>query len=407
MRTRYGLSPWIANVPAQRRPDYPKYRGEQTTTVVIVGGGLTGCATAYACAVAGLRPVLVEAARIGHGSTGRSAGLLLPEPGPAFRDVVQAHGVRQARHIFDAWRRASLDAAALLKRLRVRCDLEPRENVVAGFAADGKSLRREIDARDEAGLDATRLSARQVRLSTALEASAGMRLRDSFALDPYRACLGLAAAAVRRGATIVERAPATKVRVGRHTVEVVLDGGAIRAATVIVTTGAATAEFKPLRRHFRARETYLALTEPVPAAMRRQLGRAGVTVRDMRSPHHRLVWTRDGRILVGGADQDQKAVPPRLRDAVLVQRTGQLMYELLTLYPAISGLRPEFGWELPYGQTADGVMYIGPHRNYPRHLFALGVGGDSITGAFLSARLLMRAIGRTPEKADAAFGWTR
>jgi hypothetical protein len=52
-------------------------------------------------------------------------------------------------------------------------------------------------------------------------------------------------------------------------------------------------------------------------------------------------------------------------------------------------------------------MYIGPHRNYPRHLFALGSGGDSVTGAFLSARILMRALGRNPDKSDAAFGWTR
>ena len=42
----------------------------------------------------------------------------------------------------------------------------------------------------------------------------------------------------------------------------------MRAETVIVTTGIATAEFKPLRRHFKRRETYLVMTEPVPAPMR-------------------------------------------------------------------------------------------------------------------------------------------
>ena len=53
---------------------------------------------------------------------------------------------------------------------------------------------------------------------------------------------------------------------------VIVDGGLVRAETVIVTTGVATAEFKPLRRHFKRRETYLVLTEPLPAAMRKQLG---------------------------------------------------------------------------------------------------------------------------------------
>jgi glycine/D-amino acid oxidase-like deaminating enzyme len=108
---------------------------------------------------------------------------------------------------------------------------------------------------------------------------------------------------------------------------------------------------------------------------------------------------------VSGADQDETT--PRTREAVLVQRTGQLMYESLMMYPAISGLQPQHGWHLPYGETADGLMYIGPHRNYPHHLFALGSGGDSISGAFVAARILARAVRGQVDKADEVFGWTR
>jgi glycine/D-amino acid oxidase-like deaminating enzyme len=405
MRTRYGVSPWIENFPTSRRPEYPRLRGEHTVSVLIVGGGLTGCATAYACAVAGLRPVLVEAGRIGQGSAGRSAGLLLPEPGPSFRDLAGAHGVRTARRIFEGWRKASLDAAALLRRLRIRCDLDTRGSIVIASDRDEKLLRREFDARRDAGLDAAWLGPKQARAATALDVGAALKTRDAFSVDPYRACLGLAAAAIKRGARVFEHTRLTKVRWGRTTLDAALDAGAVRAGTIVVTTGAATDEYKPLRRHFKSRETYLVMTEPVPSAMRKQLGPRDVALRDSRSPRRRVAWTHDDRLLVAGGDQD--AMPSRARDAVLVQRTGQLMYELLTLYPAISGLRPEFGWDLSYGETADGVMYIGPHRNYPHHLFALGGGGDSITGAFLSARLLARTLAGAADKADAAFGWTR
>jgi glycine/D-amino acid oxidase-like deaminating enzyme len=170
-----------------------------------------------------------------------------------------------------------------------------------------------------------------------------------------------------------------------------------------VCTGTATSEFKPLRRHFKPREQYFAMTEPVPAAIRKQLAGPDVTISDTASPRHQVRWTRDSRLLVTGAAQDE--TPARKRDAVLVQRTGQLMYELLMMNPAISGLQPEYGWEGAYGETADGMMYIGPHRNYPRHLFALG--GDSLSGAFLAARVLSRAASGEPDKHDEVFGWTR
>ncbi len=405
MRTRYGVSPWIDSFPARRRPDYPRLRGEHTADVVIVGGGLTGCATAYACAAAGSKLMLLEGGRIGQGSAGRSAGLLLADPGPSFRDVAQAHGLRAARAVFESWRRASLDAAALLRRLRVPCALDGYDDVIVVRGDEEKLLRREFEAREEAGLPVRWLIQKSVRLATALDAAAGMRLRDSYTLDPYGACLGLAAAATRRGGILFERSGVKRIRATAKDVEIVLEGAVVHAQTVIVTTGTATAEFQPLRRHFKRRETYLVLTEPMPAAMRKQLGRRDITVRDSRSPRHRIRWTRDDRILLSGADQDE--TPARSREAVLVQRTGQLMYELLTMYQAISGLQPEYGWELPYGETADGLMYIGAHRNYPRHLFALGGGGDSITGAFLAARMLTRAVRGEVDKGDEVFGWAR
>jgi glycine/D-amino acid oxidase-like deaminating enzyme len=139
--------------------------------------------------------------------------------------------------------------------------------------------------------------------------------------------------------------------------------------------------------------------------MRKQIGARDTTYRDTRVPHRRVRWTNEDRILVAGGTQDE--VAERKRPAALVQRTGQLMYELLTMFPVISGLMPEYGWEIITGETSDGLMYVGPHRNYPHHLFALGGGGDSVTGAFLAARILARAARGKPEKEDAIWGFTR
>jgi glycine/D-amino acid oxidase-like deaminating enzyme len=92
---------------------------------------------------------------------------------------------------------------------------------------------------------------------------------------------------------------------------------------------------------------------------------------------------------------------------VLVQRTGQLMYELSTVYPDISGTAPAYGWDAPYASTSDGLPFIGPHRNYPRHLFAFGDSSHSVTGAYLASRLLIRHALDEAEPADEAFSFNR
>jgi glycine/D-amino acid oxidase-like deaminating enzyme len=108
---------------------------------------------------------------------------------------------------------------------------------------------------------------------------------------------------------------------------------------------------------------------------------------------------------VSGADGDQ--VPPRLREKTIIQRTGQLMYELSTLYPDISGLQPQYGWAADYARSGDGLPCIGPHRNYPHHLFAFGDSSHSVTGAYLASRILLRHHFGEMDPADEFYGFHR
>jgi glycine/D-amino acid oxidase-like deaminating enzyme len=238
-----------------------------------------------------------------------------------------------------------------------------------------------------------------------MSALGGIRTRDAATIDPYRATIGLAAAAAGRGALIFERSAVKRTTFNRKTAEVTADGAAIRTRRVIVATGMPTAIFKSLARHFWFKSSFNALTAPIPMKTRRLLGARSAVVRDLASPPHIVRWVDDERLLVSGADA--AVVAPRLRETTIVQRTGQLMYELSTMYPEISGIMPAYGWEASYALTAEGVPYIGPHRNFPHHLFVFGDASHSVTGAYLASRVLLRHhLGET-EAADEAFSFNR
>ena len=116
-------------------------------------------------------------------------------------------------------------------------------------------------------------------------------------------------------------------------------------------------------------------------------------------------WLGEDRVLVAGGDQP--AVPAQSRERAIVQRTGQLMYQLSLTYPAISGTAPEWGWSFRFDETADGLPYIGAHRNFPRHLFALGLGRNGAAASWLAARILLRHIRGEPAKGDNLFDFSR
>src|SRR4051812_4184150 len=146
--TVYSRSPWIAQFPKGRAPAFPRHRGAETADVVIVGGGLTGAATAYAFAAAGVKVKLLEAAQLGHGSSGSSSGWISEDPGIGLADLEQAVGRRGAKGALQSWRRASLDFAALLRRLDLKCFLEPHPAVTVAVTPEQVArLKREQSAR--------------------------------------------------------------------------------------------------------------------------------------------------------------------------------------------------------------------------------------------------------------------
>lgn len=392
--------------PKSRRPEYPPQRGDVHTGVVVVGGGLTGCASALRFATAGVRVMLLEADRIGAGATAGSAGLLRQDFDASFHETARLHGMRTARHLWQSIRRASLDFAAAIRRLGIRCDLTPEDLLF--FTRDGfdaeRRLKREYQARREAGLDVTWLNAAALNRETAIDADGAIRIRAD-AFDPYRACLGLAVAARARGALIHERSPARRIRAGRKSVSVRTESGTITADAVVIATGAPLDDLRALRRHFLPREIYAVVTDPMPAAVRRQSGSRSSALRDTAVPPHLLRWLKHDRVLFAGADQAPTAA--RAREKTLTQRAAQLMYELTTLYPAISGIRPASAWNLVHHETLDGLPLIGLHRNFPRHLFALGHGRHGAGVAWLAARILLREFRKESLKRDESFGFSR
>jgi glycine/D-amino acid oxidase-like deaminating enzyme len=372
--------------------------------IAIVGGGLTGCLIAYLAARAKRSVLLLEAAGIGGAATTAGPGGMRPTPSARFADLHERYGLRAARAQWEGSRRAALDLASLLRRLRARADLQPTDAVeIARTAEQAAQLEREHAALREAGFEATWLPAARIRSEARADALCGMKTHDAATLDPYRACLAVARAAEKAGALFFERSPVSRVRPGRSSVEIALgpsgEAGTVTCETVVIATGAPPAGFRPLDRHFRAVAEYAAALPPFTPAARRGMGSI-VLGRCADLGWH---WTHDGRLVVHSTS---RGVPGRSAERDVLQRTGDLLYSFSLLFPAMSGMPPERRWAVTTAQAADGVVVAGRHRAYPRHVFALGA-SDSPASSLLAARIVVRDLLGAPEKTDELFGFGR
>jgi glycine/D-amino acid oxidase-like deaminating enzyme len=356
--------------------------------VAIVGGGITGAAVAWKFAEAGIRVAVVDAARIARGSTAASTALLMQEPDEDFSRLAERYGKERTRRMWQLSRNATSDFVRTLRKLEIRCDLVKRDSVYyAPTDEDARQLQIELRHRHAADIGGRWLNREGLRRAAGIDGAGAIRTTGDAQADPFAACAGLLGAAAHRGARIFEDTPVTSIDASRDGVTLRTRRAVIHADRVVIATGYATPYFKPLLRRFRMLNTYVLATRRLSTAERRRIGLGAVMLWDTGRPYHYARWTPDHRLMIGGGDRP--LLPERKRAAALRTSARAVRDHFVSLYPALAGVPIEWQWEGLFATTPDALPYIGPHRRYPRHLFALGYGGNGMTFAFMAASLLL------------------
>jgi glycine/D-amino acid oxidase-like deaminating enzyme len=402
---RRGRSLWLERI-ARANRRYPTFAGKDEASVAIVGGGMTGALVAHAFASAGVATTLLEASRVGEGSTAASSALLLKEPDLELRQLADRYGMRTSRRIWQLSHESVHALMTLLRRLRITCDLQECDAIY--FATDAQEvarLRREFDLRAKAGFDAEWLGPEDLLRSTGIAGRGAIRTRRSAQFDPYRGCLGLMAAAAAAGARIFERSEVHRIDANHTRVRLRTRRGVLEATRVVIATGYATSRFRPLAGRFRMYRTYVLATERMATAARKELGLTDVMIWDTERPYHYARWTPDHRLLLGGADR--RIRPGQRRHQQFTQALSELRSYFDSRLPALASVKTQLAWEGMFAMTPDSLPYIGPHRRYPRHWFALGYGGNGMTFGCLAARLLLERWHGSRSNDDDLFAFDR
>jgi glycine/D-amino acid oxidase-like deaminating enzyme/nitrite reductase/ring-hydroxylating ferredoxin subunit len=199
--------------------------------VVVVGAGITGLATAALLSRAGRSVLVIEARRVGSGTTGGSTAKVSLLQGTRFSRISRRHPDSVLRQ----YAAANLEAMEWITQF---CDhhgvaVQRRPAYTYATSDSGvSSVRSELDALRRAGLE----SATWVdEAPLPYPIRGAVLLPDQRQVDPMELLDALAADATAHGATIVEGARVRRVH-GHGPTHVTTDAGSASAATVVIAT---------------------------------------------------------------------------------------------------------------------------------------------------------------------------
>jgi len=122
-------------------------------------------------------------------------------------------------------------------------------------------------------------------------------------------------------------------------------------------------------------------------------------------PYLYMRSTGDGRLLVGGEDDDIDI--PAKRDALVDRKARKLADKVSKMFPQVP-VQPAFAWAGTFAETDDGLPWIGESPEHERRLlFAMAYGGNGITYSMLGAGLIRALVERRKHPLQDLFGFQR
>lgn len=364
--------------------------GEHRADVAIIGGGYTGISAALRCLEHGLEPVVLEAAEIGWGASGRNGGVVSTKFRASLGQIAKHHGVDRARRMYSIGQ----EAVACVERyvetfgiadagLRMSGNLRCAHNSSALA-----SLTAEAEISKEVFGDGTTsiLNAEAVRQETgSSDFVGGVLVRQAGIIHPLNYVRGLARAVRARGGRIFERSMMIAREKTPNGVRVITQQGSVAARHLVIGTNGYSSLSDgvktPLRRTIVPFRSAMIATAPLDDEIFRNL-----------MPHNRsysetrrmMRWFRrvDDRMLFGGRGafgrEDSQSAYLALEKA------------MKHLFPQLSTVPITHRWSGLVAMTMNSLPQVGSLDKHTH--FALGYNGAGVAMSSLMGRYVIDLV---------------
>ncbi|KUE80613.1 gamma-glutamylputrescine oxidoreductase [Aeromonas schubertii] len=372
---------------------WPTLTGDQECDVCVVGGGYTGLSSALHLAERGYQVVLLEAARIGFGASGRNGGQIVNSYSRDIDTIERNCPPEQARLLGNMLFEGGDIIRERIERYQIQCDF--RQGGV--FAADTEKQLHELKAQKERwgrwGNDQMELLDKEgIRDVVQTERYVGGLLdKRGGHIHPLNLALGEAEAIRSLGGRIFEQSPVTDIVPGER-VLVKTGQGTVKARFVVVAGNAYLGNLVPeLAAKSMPCGTQVVATEVLGEERARELLPQNYCVEDCNYLLDYYRTTGDHRLIYGGG------VVYGARDPADIERL--IMPKLLKTFPQLAGVKVEYTWTGNFLLTLSRLPQFG--RIGSNIYYMQGYSGHGVTCTHLAGKLLAEALAGQAERFDA------
>lgn len=363
---------------------YPSLKEDIKTDILIVGSGITGSLIAHQCMKDGYQTTLIDKREIGNGSTSATTSMLQYEIDVPLYELSEMIGEKPAQDNYWACYQSIDTLQKISKEVKSKAGFRKKKSLYfAALKKDVEWLQKEYEARQKAKFPVQWLEAEEIQKQFGIhDTQGGILSEQGGSVDAFLLAHEILQYNHQRGLSIYDKTDIKKVDYSKTGVSITTEyGNTIKAKKIIYCNGFESTEI--IKDKFvKLLSTYAIVGE---STEQKDNVLDDILIWNTADPYIYMRTTDDHRILIGGEDED--FIDAEKRDALLHDKQKKLEKKLQKHLPE-KHFRTDFAWAGTFGETKDGLPYIGEHPNFPSAYFVLGFGGNGITFSVIGMGLV-------------------
>jgi Glycine/D-amino acid oxidases (deaminating) len=370
---------------------YPTLSKGLQVQVAIIGGGMSGSMCAYVLEKSGISTAVFERDTIAGGSTSANTGLLQFSNDIMLCDLIDQIGRGPAVRFYAACVKAVKQIGEIASNLDFNPHYVPRSSLYyASSEQDLPKLRKEYETLRKNGFDVQFWEPDIISKHFPFRRSGAIITNNDAEVNPFRFVHGMADAAAAFGARIYEHTDVIsheQLSNGKH--QLTSAGGhVIQADQVIYAIGYEPEELrgqliKPVMNRSFAAVTAVQDKDKLLHWYNQMF------IWETARPYLYMRTTVDGRVIIGGLDE--RFEHPVDGEQKRGQRIDKL-YDKLTAHFPMLDAPFEYEWSATFGESVDGLPFVGEDPQQPGVYYCLGYGGNGTVYSMIATHILHNLI---------------
>ena len=351
-----------------------------TCKYLIVGGGITGVATAHYLQKLGASGVvLIEKSDVASGATGKAAGTLVTRGESDLVGLLKTHGRSAGERYWREIRNSMNELISLIKTEKIDCDAEPQDTLYCGATRWNHSfLQQEYLAEKHLEYTTQFLYKEkfQKELNTPHFKHGFLSAGHGLSVNPLKFTQNFSTAIEKKGVKIYENTPLLDYDNGVAQTP----GGTIEYKKLVLAIDADNTD-----QSVKTQKSSIIITKPVSED---NLKRTGMHRRkivfDSHDKYEYFKVTRDSRFLFGfGTLLVRKKHRPKTPH---IPHLDNIQKFMKTLFPYLK-LIPEYAWSGTFGVTSN----YEPHFIFKKDIVEMAGAGSQVT-CFMAAKHIAHCL---------------